>query len=95
MVDVFHFLITCNKLSLCSCASLLVLIFQVDNGWQKKTHLNILTLWPYHELNCCHECMMEIFFNTLKIKMYATRRLCCALVILVFNIAEIMNLTFW
>lgn len=43
MVDVFHFLITCNELSHCSCASLLVLICQFDNGWQKKIHLNIRT----------------------------------------------------
>lgn len=61
MVDVFHFLITSKELSHCSCAPLLVLIFQVDNGWRKKTHLNILTLWPYQELNCCHEYVTEIF----------------------------------
>lgn len=71
MVDVFHFLITCNELSHCSCASLLVLICQFDNGWQKKIHLNIRTLWPYQELNCCHEYTIEIL-NTLKTNIDAT-----------------------
>lgn len=40
---------------------LLVLIFQFDNGWQEKIHLNIRTLWPYQELNCGHEYTIEIF----------------------------------